>query len=201
MTNGDIRVRHAADADADELTRVMATAFMSDPVSGWIFPDAAERERLHPAFFRPFIELALADGAVYTTDDHAGVALWLSVDVTAPAAQDDQLQMMFESLIGPDHAKRFLILDELMSANHPHDTNHHYLPFIAVRPDRQSRGVGRALLHHRLTQLDAAGEPAYLEASCLRNAALYERMGFCRLPVTLDLPDGPSLYPMWRDPS
>jgi len=56
------------------------------------------------------------------------------------------------------------------------------------------------LLRDRLTALDEQGVPAYLEASSLDSARLYERLGFRRLAQTTDIPGGPSLYPMWRDP-
>ncbi|GAB2950580.1 GNAT family N-acetyltransferase [Micromonospora polyrhachis] len=194
------RVRHATGAELDQLTTVLATAFLADPVSGWIFPDADERALRHPAFFRPFVELAMVEGLVHTTTDLAGVALWLPVDVTVPAAPDEQLTKHYETVIGVPATGRFRILDELMATHHPHHVDHQYLPFIAVRPDRQRHGVGATLLRHRFEQLDEAGQPAYLEASTARNAALYERLGFTRLPVTLDLPDGPTLYPMWRAP-
>ena len=70
-----------------------------------------------------------------------------------------------------------------------------------MRPEHHGQGIGSALLRGKLRELDQAGSAAYLEASSLRNAALYERLGFERRPVTLDLPDGPSLYPMWRKPA
>jgi hypothetical protein len=46
---------------------------------------------------------------------------------------------------------------------------------------------------------DAAGEPAYLEATSSRSRALYERHGF---EVTRELRcgDSPPLWAMWRDP-
>ncbi|MFC7548157.1 GNAT family N-acetyltransferase [Plantactinospora sp. GCM10030261] len=200
MTQQGTPVVRATDADADTLTNVLATAFLADPISQWIFPDYADRERLHPAFFRPFVDMTLAEGEVWTTEDRSAVALWLPVDVTAHAEAED-LGPIFEQAVGPEYAKRFAVLDKLMTDGHPGHENHHYLPFIAVRPERQGHGVGATLLGHRLATLDEIGAPAYLEASCLRNAALYERLGFQRMDNTIDLPDGPSLYPMWRRPA
>src|SRR5437868_3620424 len=50
-----------------------------------------------------------------------------------------------------------------------------------------------------LTAIDAAGMPAYLEASNPANVPLYERYGF-RVAGAFDLPDsGPRVHTMWRE--
>jgi RimJ/RimL family protein N-acetyltransferase len=50
-----------------------------------------------------------------------------------------------------------------------------------------------------LSICDTDGSPAYLESSNAANMAFYRRLGF--VPTgEITLPDGPSLYPMWRDP-
>ena len=59
---------------------------------------------------------------------------------------------------------------------------------------RRGEGVGTALLGHRLGRVTG---PAYLESSKRENIALYERFGF-ELRDSLQLPDGPELWPMWR---
>jgi len=46
---------------------------------------------------------------------------------------------------------------------------------------------------------DAEGLPAYLESSKESNVPFYERHGFA-VTETFDLPDGPRLWLMWRDP-
>jgi len=195
------RVRPATADDVAGLKSVIAAAFMGDPIAEWVFRDEARRPDHHLVFFGAFVDLALAGGRADTLDDHRGLALWLDVDVDEPESDDDGgLGAAFEAGLDGETLKRVAELDDLMVANHPHDRSHAYLPFIAVHPDHQGTGVGAALLRHRLTELDAAGRPAYLEASTLRNAALYERLGFERMPRTIDLPGGPSLYPMWRDP-
>ncbi|MEV0720347.1 GNAT family N-acetyltransferase [Asanoa sp. NPDC050611] len=195
------RVRPATADDVPALKSVIAAAFMADPIADWVFQDQARRQDEHHVFFGAFVDLALAAGRAETVDGHHGLALWLDVDVDAPEPEDDGgLGAAFESGLDPETLKRVADLDALMVAGHPHDRSHAYLPFIAVHPDHQGTGVGAALLRHRLADLDAAGRPAYLEASCLRNAGLYERLGFERMPQTIDLPGGPSLYPMWRDP-
>jgi GNAT superfamily N-acetyltransferase len=190
--------RRAQAADAGRIADVLGSAFMTDPVSGWLFPDPADRARLHPAFFRVFVDLVLRDGLLLTDPDVSAVTLWLDVGAGHPddPAGERETRASFDAAIG-GYASRFAILDALLSAGHPTGP-HAYLPFVAVLPERQGHGTGAALLSARLVELDAAHRPAYLEASSPRNAALYARLGFRRLGPTIDLPDGPSLYPMWR---
>ncbi|MEV0157667.1 GNAT family N-acetyltransferase [Micromonospora sp. NPDC050686] len=195
-------IRRASRDDATVVATLLGAAFMADPISGWIFPDERHRAAVHPAFFGEFVQLALDGGEVWLADDGAGATLWLPV---LDSGHDDDgdgadLYRALEAGVGADAMKRFAVLDELMTANHPGEP-HWYLPFVGVHPDHHGTGVGSALMGHQLTRLDAEGHAAYLEASNLRNAALYERLGFRRRPVTLDLPDGPTLYPMWRDPA
>jgi GNAT superfamily N-acetyltransferase len=59
---------------------------------------------------------------------------------------------------------------------------------------RRGEGIGSALLRHRLEQISG---PAYLESSKKENIPLYERFGF-ELRDTLEIADGPELWPMWR---
>ncbi len=50
-----------------------------------------------------------------------------------------------------------------------------------------------------LEECDRDGIPAYLESSRESNLAYYARFGF-RVTGRLDLPRGPRVWPMWRDP-
>jgi ribosomal protein S18 acetylase RimI-like enzyme len=200
MTPGHHVVRRAGIEDADTVTEILATSFVTDPISAWIFPVGdEERARRHPRFFRPFVDLALAEGQVYTTSDDAGVALWLNVDVTAPPAGGDDGAAFSQRVLEAcgEFGKQFQILDEMFSAHHPSVEPHAYLMFVGVHPDRQNEGVGTALLCDRFLELDGNRTPTYLEASSLGNRRLYTRLGFDTI-CTLTLPGGPDLWPMWR---
>ena len=199
MSEWQGNIRRASTADAAVVTAILAEAFIRDPVSGWVFPADDHRARVHPAFFGPFVALARRTGEVHDAGDGLGATLWLPTGDGHDADEGDEFDEM-EAAIGAEAMKRFGVLDEMMSARHPAEP-HWYLPFIAVHPDHHGKGVGSALLRNKLAELDQAGTAAYLEASSPRNAALYERLGFRRRPLTLDLPEGPSLYPMWRDPA
>ncbi|MFG1925816.1 GNAT family N-acetyltransferase [Cryptosporangium sp. NPDC048952] len=62
------------------------------------------------------------------------------------------------------------------TAHRPHpDEPHWYLSDIAVATTARRRGIGSALLDHRLSRVH---EPAYLEATTPASQRLYQRFGF-----------------------
>jgi ribosomal protein S18 acetylase RimI-like enzyme len=193
-----VEVRRADVPDAVRVVHTLCAAFQDDPVSGWLIPDVQERRRRHPGFFGAFVDHTIVWGEVHTSTDYAGVALWLEVDprdgILLGAAEE-----LFGDALGP-HLARFQMLDALIAAAHPGGVRHAYLPYIAVHPHKQGRGVGCALLAYALARLDRAGLPAYLEASTPRSSRLYQRLGFTARPAPLSLPHGPTPRPMWRDP-
>ena len=66
-------------------------------------------------------------------------------------------------------------------------------------PSARARASARPCCEQQLRRLDVRRDSAYLEATTLRNRALYERHGFeCFGEIVL--PDGPTLYQMWRSP-
>lgn len=68
------------------------------------------------------------------------------------------------------------------------------------RAGRQGEGLGTALIGSALDRCDREGRAAYLEASSARSRLLYERLGFEAAGEPLLLPDGPHMWPMWREP-
>jgi GNAT superfamily N-acetyltransferase len=65
---------------------------------------------------------------------------------------------------------------------------------------RRGEGIGGALISATLDRCDREGVPACPEASTIRSRGLYERLGFVFMGRTVDLPDGPAMWPMWREP-
>ncbi|GIM91629.1 GNAT family N-acetyltransferase [Paractinoplanes toevensis] len=195
----DLVIRSVATVDATELTDLVAAAMHDGPVARWLQPDDGVRHKGSPDYFAIFIEHTLRYGEIYATKDDTGrltgAALWfpLTSELPSPVDYDRRLK----EIAGEAH-DRMCLLDAAMEAEHPTEP-HHYLAFLAVRPDRQNLGLGSTLLRRHHRRLDAAGLPAYLEANDPRNRDLYLRHGY-QVRSVIDLPDGPPLWTMWRPP-
>lgn len=195
--SADTGIRTATAADRDAIARLLHEVFRDDPVSRWVFPDEGRREAGHPRLFGAFLDHGFAHGAVHVTADGAGAAVWFSVAGGEVLGEEDLGARLEKVDPGND---RLPTLGELTEAVHPLDRDHAYLQAIAVTPDRQGQGLGAALLVPVLERCDREGLPAYLEASNAGSRRLYERLGFVCLEGTVDLPDGPPMWPMWREP-
>lgn len=181
--------------DAAEITDLIATAFNGLDVSRWLVTDRQERYHAQFGQFALVIEHALEHGTAYLTHDRSATAVW--VDRTHPIPEPQDYDRRLRTVCGR-HTERFAVLDQAFAAHHP-QAGHQHLAFVAVHPSRQQQGIGTALLEHHHAKLDRAGVPAYLEASDARTRDLYAAHGY-RVISVIDLPDGPSMWPMWRDP-
>ncbi|MBD0422371.1 GNAT family N-acetyltransferase [Streptomyces sp. NPDC052309] len=199
-----VAIRTAGEGDRELVVRLLDEAFQDDPVSGWVFPGAEYRRRTHHRLMAAFTDAVLADGRIDVTEDGAACALWLSVpadegtgDGAGDAVDDSPAQV--REAVDPDN-ERVELIGRLTAGIHPSGRAHEYLWMIGVAPERQGEGLGTALIASVLDRCDREGLPAYLEASSARSRGLYERLGFAFTGEPLDLPDGPRMWPMWREP-
>jgi len=187
-----------APADHTRAVATLSAAFHHDPVFEWMYQDPVNRRTAVPHLFGLLVEQFASRSAVRVTPDVDGVALWLPPgEELLPEATAEAVVTVAAEGAGPA-APRLLEALEILDAHHPHEP-HWYLGFLGVHPALQGCGLGSALLRTTLAEVDAAGEPAYLEATSGDNRRLYERHGF-EVVRELPLPDGPSLYAMWRTP-
>lgn len=193
-----VGIRQADERDRDQVVRILDAAFHDDPVSSWVFPEEEHRRAVHGTFLGVFVDVALDEGRIDLLEDGTAAALWLPVPAGAPEEEDPTPALMRETA-DPDNERAELV-GRLTGAVHPHDRAHEYLLMIGVSPERQGEGLGAALIDGVLERCDREGVPAYLEASSERSRGLYERLGFTFMGRTVDLPDGPSMWPMWREP-
>jgi GNAT superfamily N-acetyltransferase len=186
--------------DLDVLSQVIAAAFGDLPPSRWLVSDPAARARVLPGIFRILLDWAMAAGTVTTTPDRDAAALWIPAGISPPSPPPDYPARV--AAAAGDLAARFAAFDAALEEHHPAGAPHEWLAILAVRPGRQGRGTGSALLRARHRHLDRAGLGAYLEAATPRARDLYLRHGYTLRPgAPLYLPeDGPPMWGMWRDP-
>jgi ribosomal protein S18 acetylase RimI-like enzyme len=188
-------VRTATKDDLALAARIGAEGFADDPVMCWVFQDEATRADGLLLAFTGLTRGYFAPASVVHLADAACVTLWRTPAYVAPEPSDDDDG---SSPWPPDVDERFRILGAAMADAHPHEP-HWYLNVIATLPSSRGQGLGAAALAPVLAVCDTEGMPAYLESSNPRNMTLYRRHGFEQTGEIL-LPDGPSLYPMWREP-
>lgn len=181
--------------DASDVARLIAGAFHDLAVGRWLAADPDQRLACMRRQFALIVAHAISRGQVNVTADRAGAAVWFdrTVPVPEPPGYDDHLREICGPLL-----ERFVALDAAFIAHHP-QAPHHHAAFLAVHPDAQGRGRGRALLEHHHRELDRQQIPAYLEASDTTTRDLYARFGY-RCTSVIELPDGPTMWPMWREP-
>jgi len=196
-----ITVQDVTTANRAAATRVLAAAFQDDPVFEWWIPDASARAAALPAVFDAYIDAYATHDATRLASfaTAAGVSIWARPGTALVEPEAEELMVArCLAVIDDDAAVRLQQIGEAFAAVHPHD-EHWYLQFLATDPPLQGRGVGATLLQDVLASVDVAGQAAYTEATSLRNRALYERHGF-EFVREIPLPDGPSLYALWRNP-
>jgi GNAT superfamily N-acetyltransferase len=188
-----LRPRKATAADLPDVSDTLALAFYDDPVATWIIDDGPRRQQLLPGFFGAIAESYLAYNETYSVDEGVSAAVW------APpgAKEDEELPAVLGAAV-EEYAERLFEILGLMEEKHPVEP-HHYLFLLGTRPEWRGRGLGSSVMAPVLQTCDRDRVPAYLEASSERNKQLYLRHGF-EVTDEIQLPGGPSLWPMWRSP-
>jgi GNAT superfamily N-acetyltransferase len=192
--------RPATPADLDRMAAVLAAAFSDDPAFVHMLPHRLSRR---DARLRRFFALELPRsqqcGGAWTTSDSRGAAVWYP-------PSEDQLSFWDMARQLPTNVRVFgrrimlagRVLAEL-EKHHPKPP-HWYLYYLAAEPGSQGTGIGTALLQPVLRICDERRQAAYLEATSEQNRKLYLRHGFADLESFALPDDGPTLWPMWRDP-
>jgi GNAT superfamily N-acetyltransferase len=190
--------RKANPTDVNTLATTLARAFDDDPLTSWLFPNPVARRRKLPPFFRSLLRVSIPFGEVYTTGDAQCAAIW-NPPGTFPMGwyTDTRLGLTTTRLVG---LRITVCAQGLMyfASHHPKE-RHWYLQMLGTEPASQSRGLGSAILGPVLDRCDREGERVYLESSKERNIPFYARHGF-EVTQEIQVPRGPVVWAMWRDP-
>jgi GNAT superfamily N-acetyltransferase len=190
-----VDVRIATESDLGAATDVLTSAFESDPLWGWAFPERAHLE----AWWRFLIRSALPHRWVWVLGDFAAVSVWIPPGASELTAEEEaKVEPMIRELAGPRASDVMELLGRFEST-HPDGPPHYYLSLLGSDPARRGGGHGMALLDANLATIDGEGMPAYLESSNPVNDARYEGRGFHRVGEFARPDEGATVARMWRD--
>jgi GNAT superfamily N-acetyltransferase len=194
----DSALRRATEDDVHRLKGMLAEAFFDDPVFAWLMPEDDKRlARLRRYFGVDLRHYSLPRGCVWTTGDLTGAALTLPPGKWRVPARTTMLHGTAFGARMPRAAR----MGATMEWRHAHELRapHYYVRDIGVHPESQGGGLGSALMRPTLDRCDRERLPAYIEASSVRSAALYERLGFQHVKE-LRVGGSPPLWLMIRQP-
>jgi GNAT superfamily N-acetyltransferase len=192
--------RPATSADRSRVAAVLAGAFADDPVVSYLFPPGVRRrkERL-TRFFALELPRSERLGGSWMSADGDGAAIWYPPGSWRPSTTEALRQTPGALRVFGRRIGRAARAQSVMQEHHPTQP-HWYLYYLGTEPEKQGTGIGAAVMRPVLDLCDSHRLPAYLEASSPRNRALYQRHGFDeREPLALPA-NGPTVYPMWREP-
>jgi ribosomal protein S18 acetylase RimI-like enzyme len=193
-------VRRATSADVPALAKMLARAFLDDPIASWAFrPDALRLEALE-RFQEIRLRQMIVHEEVWTTADLTSAGLW------GPAGHWRKTPVEDAAFVPCFAHPRLIARLPLvalgwhnMERRHPSKPEHWYLAVLGTDPSSQGQGLGSTVLQTVLSQLDLDAVGAYLECSKESNIDFYARHGF-RVTDELRLLRGPAVWTMWRDP-
>jgi GNAT superfamily N-acetyltransferase len=190
----------AGPEEAPYLAGLVATAFHPLAAARWQIGDEELRRAVFPGYFQGYVAHTIEHGVAQVTEDRSAVALWVLED-GGPQPEPPRPEPHVAAMLGPwterVHLFDRLLADALPTPGRPFE----HLAILAVLPGRQGKGLGTTLLEHRLAHHDQEGIPAYLEASEANTRKIYLGYGFVDHAEPIRFPDGPTMYPMWREPA
>ena len=193
--------RVATADDRLDAAETLTDGFRHDPVITWIFDDLADPLEAMRRWWRVHVDPEPEGSLLLVDADHRSAAIWYEPhEGERPRGDGRLLATVLSEEVGQERAYEKLGALAVVGEAHPHDRPHWYLAAVATRQANQGQGCGPVVVRPVLERCDAEGIPAYLESSNPRNVSFYERFGFVATGE-LQVPGGPTLIPMWRDPS
>jgi ribosomal protein S18 acetylase RimI-like enzyme len=198
---GTGEVRRAEEADLPILAGALARAFMDDPVAQWACPIDSLRQGVLERVFATRLRQLVSHREIWTSSRLASAAVWAPPERWKTTAHDDialgwALARHPRLIPRVPRTMRGLLR---IQGIHPNEPPHWYLAVLGTDPELQGQGLASEMMRPVLEECDRDGVGAYLESSNERNLDFYARHGF-RTVREVELPHGPTVWLMWRDP-
>jgi ribosomal protein S18 acetylase RimI-like enzyme len=188
-------------SDLPTVRRIVAEAFLSDPMMEWIFPDPATRLDALAAWLGLFIEGYLLGGRVDVLRLHQiqAVAIWRMPGDDVVFPRNPSISGLLTALIGRPRAEQIGMGLRTIGSLTPAQP-FAYLHFLAVDIHHQREGLGRMVLEPGLLAAARAGIGAHLETTNPSNIPFYRSIGFEVSGHHRLGPTGPEMWALWKDP-
>ncbi|WP_433871724.1 GNAT family N-acetyltransferase [Saccharopolyspora sp. CA-218241] len=191
-------IRPAETADVDAAVVTLRAAFADYPFTRHTLAAEGYSDRLAESQRLFLTRVGLRHGRVWVSEDVAAVAAWTTPDSTGLDEAFAELEPRMRELAG-DRAALSEAAEDALNPHRPREPAW-FLGTVGVLPDRQGRGLGRAVVEPGLRAADEQGAPAYLETSLPGNVAFYRGLGF-EVVAEVELPGGgPTTWAMSRPP-
>jgi len=192
--------------EADRLGQAAAMlgrAFDDDPMSAYLFPDAANRQRKLAWSMGCMLRFAMDHGVVETTTAMDGLAAWIRSDLARLTGWQMLRCGMWAApfRFGPGGWRRFsrMVRTTFAAQSRLPKQAHWYLMLLAVDPARQRGGLGTQLLRRGIERAERDGLPCRLETTTPRAKEFYEKHGF-RVVLDVEIPgSGVTIWTMVRE--
>jgi GNAT superfamily N-acetyltransferase len=179
VASGEAAVRQVAPDELDPAARVLAQAFLHNPLERAAFhQNDTVRERQLRTLFGGLVAVpSIGVVGAYVSGELVGVAALTPFGQCSPKTSEVRLLVGPMTRLGPVSLARFgywMARWHLAAPARPH----RHLQLLGVKPPLQGRGIGSLLLRWYCTGLDDRGEFAYHETDKPENLVFYGRRGF-----------------------
>ena len=185
-------------AHVSALAPVFGRAFVNEPMMCWPMGLGGDLVDRYTRCFAYFLDLALPLGIVWVAGEADGLAVWTSREQREAWEVHPWDQRRILDL-AEDGGRRYAEFWDWVATHDPIEPAWQ-LDTIAVEPELQGRGIGRALIEAGLARARADRASAFLSTGTAANVTVYGRCGF-RVYDEADAPDGgPRVWFMRWDP-
>ena len=197
-------VTRLTESQLDSAVQTLVNAFMSDPLTEYLFPEKEKRADQLGLFIKANLEYTLVTGEIYISASLNGVAVWLFPgDKTRPrlnGMNDPRSQL--SRLLEDGAFARLTDLTKSMAAQHKNLTSEalYYLLFLGVDPWKQGKGIGSTLIQPMLKASDDSNKSCLLDTMNERDLEFYRKHDFEVCCESRLCGNGPYTWTMLRLP-
>ncbi|KAK7558775.1 acyl-CoA N-acyltransferase [Phyllosticta citricarpa] len=215
-----IEISPMTEADIDGAVDVIQAAFEDDPYANWVFDKATFNRARNRDSLTLRCHWGIANAIFHvardtTLDRILGVAMWLPPTNASSSLRFTLslytlsfracLNNLYHRGRGGLLLHRYRIWKSAQAAAQAElwtdARGYYFCNIVAVAPEAQGRGVGRALMGEVLARADQEGRRCYLESSRdVPNTAIYGRMGF-EVRKVMECDDGGEKVDLFSPPS